>query len=131
MKIQQNGSHPSKPGPPQYFIGTVRFDTTYKAEAPGRVEGGTVTFEPGAHLIWHTHPLGEVLIVTAGLGWAQSESGPVEEIRPGDVVWFAAGEKHWHGAAATTGMTHVAVVEGLDGKNTDWLEKVSDEQYRR
>lgn len=131
MKIHKNGSHPSKYGPEQYFTGKVRFDFPYKAEEPGRVEGATVTFEPGARLIWHTHPLGEVLIVTAGLGWAQSEGGPVEEIRPGDVIWFAAGEKHWHGATATTGMTHVAIVEALDGKNTDWLEKVSDEQYRR
>ena len=131
MKIQKNGSHPSKPGPKPYFVGAVRFDTTYQAEAPGRVEGGTVTFEPGAHLIWHTHPLGEILIVTAGLGWVQSDGGPVEEIHPGDVIWFAPGEKHWHGAAATTGMTHVAIVEALDGKNTDWLEPVSDEQYRR
>ncbi len=130
MKVQKNGSHPSKQGPEKYFTGMVRFDAPYKAESPGRAEGACVTFEPGARLIWHTHPLGETLIVTAGLGWAQSEGGPVEEICPGDVIWFAAGEKHWHGAAATTGMTHIAIVESLDGKNTDWLEKVSDEHYR-
>ena len=131
MKIQQNGSIPSKQGPEQYFTGTVRIDAPFKAEEPGRVEGAHVTFEPGARTAWHTHLLGQTLVVTAGIGWVQREGGPVEEIRPGDVVWFAAGEKHWHGATATTAVTHLAIVENLDGRNTDWLEKVSDEQYRR
>ena len=131
MKIQKNGSIPSRQGPAEYFTGAVRVDQPFKAEAPGRVEGAYVTFEPGARTAWHTHTLGQTLVVTAGLGWVQREGGPVEEIRPGDVVWFAAGEKHWHGATATTAVTHLAIVENLDGKNTDWMEKVSDEQYRR
>ena len=131
MKIQNNGSKPSVKAPEQYFTGTVRIDAPFKAEEPGRVEGAYVTFEPGARTAWHTHLLGQTLVVTAGLGWVQREGGPVEEIRPGDVVWFAAGEKHWHGATATTAVTHLAIVENLAGKNTDWLEKVSDEQYRR
>ncbi len=131
MKIQPNGSNPSAKGPENYFTGTVRIDAPFKAEEPGRVEGAYVTFEPGARTAWHTHTLGQTLVVTAGLGWVQCEGGPVEEIRPGDVVWFAAGEKHWHGAAPTTAVTHLAIVENQDGKNTDWLEKVSDEQYRR
>ena len=131
MKIQPNGSKPSAKPPEQYFTGTVRIDAPFKAKAPGRVEGAYVTFEPGARTAWHTHTLGQTLVVTAGLGWVQREGGPVEEIRPGDMVWFAAGEKHWHGASPTTAVTHLAIVENLDGKNTDWLEKVSEEQYRR
>ena len=131
MKIQTNGSKPSAEGPENYFTGTVRIDAPFKAEEPGRVEGAYVTFEPSARTAWHTHTLGQTLVVTAGLGWVQREGGPVEEIRPGDVVWFAAGEKHWHGASLTTAVTHIAIVESQDGKNTDWLEKVSDEQYRR
>lgn len=109
----------------------MRLDTPFKAEAPGRVGGAFVTFEPGARTNWHTHPLGQTLIVTAGLGWVQREGGSIEEIRPSDTVWFAPGEKHWHGATPTTAMTHLAIVEELDGKNSDWLEPVTDEQYRR
>jgi quercetin dioxygenase-like cupin family protein len=131
MKIQKNGSLPSRQAPEQYFTGTVRIDAPFKAEEPGRVEGAYVTFEPGARTAWHTHTLGQTLVVTAGLGWVQREGGPVEEIGPGDLVCFAAGEKHWHGASPATAMTHLAIVENLDGKNTSWLEKVSDEQYRR
>lgn len=131
MNIQRNGSQPSKPVPAEYFTGTVRLDAPFKAEEPGRVGGAFVTFEPGARTAWHTHPLGQILLVTAGLGWVQREGGPVEKIRPGDTVWFAPGEKHWHGGTPTTAMTHIAIVEKLDGKDADWLEKVSDEQYRR
>ena len=131
MKIQRNGSLPSKPVPAEYFTGTVRLDAPFEAEHPGRVEGAHVTFEPGARTHWHTHPLGQTLLVTAGLGWAQREGGPVEEIRSGDTVWFPAGERHWHGASPTTAMTHLAIVEGLDGKNSDWLEPVTDEEYHR
>ena len=130
MKIQRNGSKPSNPGPAEYFTGTVRLDAPFQADEPGRVEGACVTFEPGARTAWHTHTLGQTLVVTAGLGWAQREGGPVEEIRPGDVIWFPPGERHWHGATATTAMTHLAIVERLDGKTTDWMEKVSDAQYR-
>jgi quercetin dioxygenase-like cupin family protein len=131
MKIQRNGSTPSKNGPAEYFTGAVRVDTAFKADEPGRVEGAYVTFEPGARTAWHTHPLGQTLIVTAGCGRAQRWGGPIEEIRPGDVVWFPPNEKHWHGAAPSTAMTHIAIVEQLDGKNSDWMEKVSDEQYGR
>ena len=131
MKIQPNGSQPSKPVPAEWFTGTVRLDTPFKAEPPGRVSGAFVTFEPGARTHWHTHPLGQTLIVTAGLGWVQREGGPTEEIRPGDTVWFAPNEKHWHGATPTAAMTHIAIVEELDGKNSDWLEPVTDEQYRQ
>ena len=131
MKIQRNGSQPSKPVPAEWFTGTVRLDTPFKAETPGRVGGAFVTFEPGARTNWHTHPLGQTLLVTAGFGWVQREGGPVEEIRPGDVVWFPPGEKHWHGATPTTAMTHIAIVEELDGKTADWLEPVTDEQYRQ
>lgn len=131
MKIVRNGSQPSTPGDAGWFTGTVRLDQPFAAEAPGRLAGAAVTFEPGARTAWHTHPLGQTLVVTAGLGWAQRDGEPVEEIRPGDVVWFAPGEKHWHGATPTTSMTHLAVQERLDGKAVDWLEHVSDEQYRR
>jgi quercetin dioxygenase-like cupin family protein len=131
MDIKRNGSRPSGKGPETYFTGTVRVDPMFQAGDPARVSGGHVTFEPGARSAWHTHPLGQTLIVTSGLGWAQSEGGPIEEIRPGDVIWFPPGEKHWHGASATTAMTHIAVTEFLNGKNVDWMEKVSDEQYRK
>ncbi|MEO5494694.1 MAG: cupin domain-containing protein [Sphingomonas sp.] len=129
MDIKRSGSQPSAPGPADYFTGTVRLDAPFKADAPARVGGATVTFEPGARTAWHTHPLGQTLIVTAGLGWAQREGGPREEIRPGDIVWFAPNEKHWHGATATTAMTHIAIAEALDGKVVDWMEKVTDDQY--
>ena len=131
MKITRAGSQASLKGPAEWFTGTVRVDPLFQAAEPGRVGGGHVTFEPGARSAWHTHPLGQTLIVTSGLGWAQAEGGPIEEIRPGDVIWFPAGLKHWHGATPTTAMTHIAITESLDGKNADWMEKVSDEQYRR
>jgi len=130
MEIKRNGSQPSAKGPADYFTGAVRLDAPFRASEPGRVGGAVVTFEPGARTAWHTHPLGQTLIVTAGVGRAQREGGPVEEIRAGDIVWFPPGEKHWHGAAPTTAMTHIAIAEALDGKVVDWLEKVSDEQYR-
>jgi quercetin dioxygenase-like cupin family protein len=131
MEIKRSGSQPSRKPPEEYFTGQVRLDPLFQTAAPARVGGASVTFEPGARTAWHTHSLGQTLIVTAGLGWAQREGGPVEEIRPGDVVWFASGEKHWHGATPTTAMTHFAIQEALDGKNVDWLEKVSDTQYRK
>jgi quercetin dioxygenase-like cupin family protein len=131
MDVQRNGSRPSGKGPDAWFSGTVRVDPLFQAGEPVRVSGGQVTFESGARTMWHTHPLGQTIIITTGLGWAQCEDGPVEEIRPGDVVWFPPGEKHWHGATATTAMTHIAITEVLNGKNVDWLEKVSDEQYRK
>jgi quercetin dioxygenase-like cupin family protein len=131
MEIKRNGSRPSGKGPGAYFTGTVRVDPMFQVGDPTRVSGGHVTFEPGARSAWHTHPLGQTLIVTSGLGWAQPEGGPIEEIRPGDVIWFPPGEKHWHGATATTAMTHIAITESLTGKNVDWMEKVTDAQYRR
>jgi quercetin dioxygenase-like cupin family protein len=131
MDIKRNGSRPSGKGPEAYFTGTVRVDPMFQVGDPVRVSGGHVTFEPGARSAWHTHPLGQTLIVTSGLGWAQSQGGLIEEIRPGDVIWFPPGEKHWHGATATTAMTHIAVTEFLNGKNVDWMEKVSDEQYHK
>ena len=130
MEIKGNGSRPSGKGPEAYFTGTVRVDPMFQVGDPLRVSGGHVTFEPGARSAWHTHPLGQTLIVTSGLGWVQCENGPIAEVRPGDVVWFPPGEKHWHGATTTTAMTHIAVTEWLNGKNVDWMEKVSDEQYR-
>jgi quercetin dioxygenase-like cupin family protein len=130
MNIIRNGTQPSGKGSAEYFTGTVRLDNPFKTEAPARVAGAVVTFEPGARTAWHTHPLGQTLIVTAGFGWAQREGGPREELRPGDIVWFSPGEKHWHGATATTAMTHIAVQENLDGKVVDWLEHVSDDQYQ-
>ena len=129
MDIQRNASKPSRKGPADYFTGSVRIDTPFQAGAPARVGGAIVTFEPGARTAWHTHPLGQTLIVTAGLGWVQRAGGPIEEIRPGDVVWIPPGEKHWHGAATTTAMTHIAIAETLDGKVVDWMEQVTDEQY--
>jgi quercetin dioxygenase-like cupin family protein len=131
MDIKRNGSRQSGKGPEAWFTGTVRVDPLFQVGDPARLSGGQVTFEPGARTMWHTHPLGQTLIVTSGLGWVQCEAGPIEEIRPGDVVWFPPGEKHWHGATATTAMTHIAITESLDGKNVDWMEKVSDEQYRK
>ncbi|MDP4023292.1 cupin domain-containing protein [Methylobacterium sp. NEAU 140] len=131
MEIRRSGSQPSGKGPAEYFTGAVRVDPLFSAPDPARAAGAHVTFEPGARTAWHTHPLGQTLIVTAGLGWAQREGGPVEEIRPGDVVWFEPGEKHWHGATATTGMSHIAIQEKQDGKPVDWLEQVTDAQYRR
>jgi len=130
MEIKRNGSQPSGKGPSDYFTGTVRVDPLFSAPDPARIRGASVTFEPGARTAWHTHPLGQTLIVTAGLGRVQREGGPVEEIRPGDVVWFAPGEKHWHGASPTTAMTHIALQEALDGKVVDWMEKVTDAQYQ-
>jgi quercetin dioxygenase-like cupin family protein len=130
MEITRSGSHPSGRGPADWFTGTVRVDPLFTAPDPARVVGASVTFEPGARTAWHTHPLGQTLIVISGLGRAQHEGGPVTEIRPGDVIWFAPGEKHWHGASPATAMTHFAIQEKLDGKTVDWLEKVSDEQYQ-
>jgi len=130
MEIKRSGLQPSAKGPADWFTGTVRIDPLFPAIDPARAAGNSVTFEPGARTAWHTHPLGQTLIVTAGCGRAQRWEGPVEEIRPGDVVSFAAGEKHWHGAAPTTAMTHIAIQEQLNGKAVDWMEKVTDEQYR-
>nr|BBH92315.1 cupin [Thermogemmatispora argillosa] len=130
MEIRRSGSQPSQQGPAEHFTGRVRIDPLFEAQAPGRVRTISVTFEPGARTAWHSHPLGQILIVTAGCGRAQRWGGPIEEIRPGDVVWFAPGEKHWHGAAPTTAMTHIAVQEQLDGRTADWMEPVSDEQYQ-
>ena len=130
MEIKRVGSQRSTRGPAEWFTGTVRIDPLFQAGPPARVGGASVTFEPGARTAWHTHPLGQTLIVTAGLGSAQRWEGPIEEIRPGDVIWFPPGMKHWHGASATTAMTHIAIQEQLDGKAVDWLEHVSDEQYR-
>jgi quercetin dioxygenase-like cupin family protein len=129
MDIQRAGSQPSGQGSADWFTGTVRIDPLFSAPDPARARGAGVTFEPGARTAWHTHPLGQTLIVTAGCGHVQRDGGPVEEIRPGDVVWFAPGEKHWHGAASTTAMTHIAIQEALNGKVVDWMEKVSDDQY--
>jgi quercetin dioxygenase-like cupin family protein len=131
MEIKRSGSQPSAKGAGDWFTGTVRIDPLFQANPPARIAGACVTFEPGARTAWHTHPLGQTLIVTAGCGWAQRVGGPIEEIHPGDVVWFPPGEKHWHGAAPTTAMTHIAIHEQLDGRTVDWLEKVSDEQYRK
>jgi quercetin dioxygenase-like cupin family protein len=129
MEVTRSGSRPSRKGPDAYFTGSVRIDPLFEAPAPARANGASVTFEPGARTAWHTHPLGQTLIVIAGCGWAQREGGPVEDIRPGDVVWFAPGEKHWHGATPTTAMKHIAIQEALDGKAVDWMEKVGDAQY--
>ena len=131
MEIRRNGSQPSGKGPAEYFTGAVRIDPLFEAPDPARVRGASVTFEPRARTAWHTHPLGQTLIVTFGLGWVQRWGGPVEEIRPGDVVWISPGEKHWHGATPTTAMTHIAVQEALNGKAVEWMEKVSDEQYKK
>jgi len=130
MKIEKAGTQPSGKGPTEWFTGTVRIDPLIDAQEPARVASASVTFESGARTAWHTHPLGQTLIVTAGCGRAQREGGPIEEIRPGDVVWFAPGEKHWHGASPTTAMTHIAIQEKLNGSPVEWLEHVTDEQYR-
>ena len=129
MDIKRSGSQPSTKVPDTYFTGAVRVDPLFQVPDPARASGSSVTFEPGARTAWHTHPLGQTLIVTSGRGWVQREGGPIEEVRPGDVVWFPPGEKHWHGATPTTAMTHIAIQERLDGKAVDWLEKVSDAQY--
>jgi quercetin dioxygenase-like cupin family protein len=129
MEIKRVGSQASSKGPAEYFTGTVRVDPLFQAEAPGRARGASVTFEPGARTAWHTHPLGQTLIVTSGFGRVQRQGGPIEEIRPGDVISFAPGEKLWDGASPATAMTHIAIQEALDGKPVDWLEKVTDEQY--
>ena len=130
MEIKRNGSQPSGKGPAEWFTGNVRIDHLFQAPAPARVSVASVTFEPSARTAWHSHPLGQTLIVTAGCGCVQNWDGPIEEIRPGDVAWCPPGEKHWHGAAPTTAMTHISIVEQLDGKSADWMEHVSDEQYQ-
>jgi len=131
IDIIRNGSQPSSNGRAENFTGAVRIDSLFQARDPARVSGGIVTFEPGARTAWHTHPLGQTLIVTSGVGLVQQWGGPIQEIRPGDVVWIPPGVKHWHGATATAAMTHIAIAEMLDGKAVDWMEKVTDEQYRR
>jgi len=130
MDIKRSGSQPSGKGQAEYFTGAVRIAPLFKANDPARASGSSVTFEPGARTAWHSHPLGQTLIVMAGCGWVQRWGGPIEEIRPGDVVSIRPGEKHWHGASPTTAMTHIAIVEKLDDKSADWMEKVSDEQYQ-
>jgi quercetin dioxygenase-like cupin family protein len=129
VNIKRVGTQASGKGPADWFTGIVRVDPLFQAPAPARVAGASVTFEPGARTAWHTHPLGQTLIVTAGAGWVQLEGGSISDIHPGDVVWFAPGEKHWHGATATTAMTHIAIQESLDGKVVDWMEHVRDEEY--
>lgn len=129
MEMKRAGSQPSTRGNAEWFTGTVRIDPLFQAPPPARAAGAMVTFEPGARTAWHTHPLGQTLIVTSGCGRAQREGGPIEEIRPGDVIWFPPNERHWHGASPTTAMTHIAVQESLDGRAVDWMEKVSDDQY--
>ena len=129
MKITASGSQPSAKGPGDWFTGVVRIDPLFAAQPPARTAGAAVTFEPGARTAWHTHPLGQTLIVTFGRGWAQREGGPIEQVGPGDVVWFEPGEKHWHGATATTAMTHIAIQEALDGTPVHWMEHVTDAQY--
>ena len=130
MDIRRSGTQPSGKGPAECFTGAVRIDPLFQSPEPARALGVSVTFEPGARTAWHTHPLGQTLIVTAGCGLVQSEGGPIKKIRPGDVVWCPPGEKHWHGATATTAMTHIAIVERLDGQAVDWMEKVTDGQYQ-
>jgi quercetin dioxygenase-like cupin family protein len=130
MDIKRAGSQPSAKGPASYFTGNVRIDMPFQAAPPARAGGATVTFEPGARTAWHTHPLGQTLIVIAGLGWAQRAGEPIEELRPGDIVWFPPDEKHWHGATPNTAMTHIAIAESLNGSPVDWLEHVSDDEYR-
>jgi quercetin dioxygenase-like cupin family protein len=130
MDIKRNGTQPSGKGPSDWFTGTVRIDPVFAANDARRAAAASVTFEPGARTAWHTHPRGQTLIVTAGFGLVQREGGPIEEIRPGDVVWFEPGEKHWHGASPMTAMTHIAIQEHLDGKVVDWMEHVTDAQYQ-
>jgi quercetin dioxygenase-like cupin family protein len=131
MEIKKAGSQPSAKGPAKWFTGSVRIDSPFQRNAPARIGGAVVTVEPGARTAWHTHPLGQTLIVTEGYGRAQREGGPIEELRSGDVVWFEPGEKHWHGASPTTAMTHIAIAEALDGKVVEWMDKVSDDEYGR
>jgi quercetin dioxygenase-like cupin family protein len=131
MEITRVGSQPSGKGPADWFTGDVRVDPLFQSNESRRAAAATVTFEPGARTAWHTHPLGQTIIVTSGFGWAQREGGPIEEIHPGDVVWFSPNEKHWHGATPTTAMTHIAIQENLNGKVVDWMEKVSDDQYHK
>lgn len=131
MEIKRNSSRSSQPGSTEYFTGVVHIDTLFDAPNPARVRCVSVTFEPGARTAWHIHPLGQTLIITTGCGWVQREGGPVEEVYAGDVVWFPPGEKHWHGATPTTAMTHIAIAEVLDGKMVEWMEHVTDEEYRR
>ena len=130
MDITRSGSQPSTRGPAEWFTGSVRIDSPFNRSSPARVGGAAVTFEPGARTAWHTHPLGQTLIVTAGCGRVQRDGGPIEQIRPGDVVWFEPGEKHWHGASPTTAVTHIAIQEQLDGRAVDWMEQVTDKQYQ-
>lgn len=130
MEVTRSGTQPSQTGPAENFTGMVKVDSRFRGSAPARIGGGIVSFEPGARTAWHTHPLGQTLFITAGRGWVQVEGGAKEEVRPGDIVWFAPGVKHWHGAGPTTAMSHLAVSEALDGKSVDWLEHVSDAQYR-
>jgi len=130
MEIKRIDSQPTRKGPTEWFTGSVRIQPMFESPVPARTRGASVTFEPGARTAWHTHPLGQTLIVTSGLGWAQREDGPIEEIRPGDVVWFAPNEKHWHGATPTTKLTHIAIQEALEGKVVEWMEHVTDEEYR-
>ncbi len=129
IEIKRAGTQPSNKGPADWFTGTVRIDPLFQTPEPARAVGASVTFEPGARTAWHTHPLGQTLVVTAGVGRVQREGGPVQEIRPGDVVWFPPGLKHWHGASLTTALTHIAIQEALNGKAVEWMEKVTDEQY--
>jgi len=129
MEIKRIDSQPTRKGPAEWFTGSVRIQPMFESPQPARARGASVTFEPGARTAWHTHPLGQTLIVTSGLGWAQREGGPIEEIRPGDVVWFAPNEKHWHGATPTNAMTHIATQEALDGKVVEWMEHVTDKEY--
>ena len=131
MEIKRVGSQASAKGQSEWFTGTVRIDPLFQAPDPALVQGASVTFEPGARTAWHTHPLGQTLIITAGYGWVQREGGPIEDIRAGDVVWFAPGEKHWHGASPTTAMSHIAVQEKLNGSPVNWMEHVTDQQYQR
>ena len=131
MQIKRNGTQPSQKGPEAWFTGQVRIDPLHTAPEPARVGAARVTFEPGARTAWHTHPLGQTLIILSGSGWVQQEGGPIEDVKPGDVVWFPPGLKHWHGATPTNSMTHIAIQEALDGKAVEWLEKVSDAQYAR
>ena len=131
MEITRVGSQPSGKGPEDWFTGAVRIDPLFQPNDARRAASANVTFEPGARTAWHTHPLGQTLIVTSGCGWVQREGSDIEEIHPGDVVWFSPGEKHWHGATATTAMAHIAIQENLNGKLVDWMEKVTDDQYRR
>ena len=130
MQIKRSGADPSAKGSAEWFTGTVRIDPLFQAPAPARVSGAMVTFEPGARTAWHTHPLGQTLLIMSGLGWVQREGGPVEDVRPGDVVWFPPGLRHWHGASATNAMTHIAIQESIEGKTVEWKEKVTDEEYR-